>query len=145
VERINRKLVYLAWCCVCVIWAAGAAATSAGGGDHRTPLRVQVDRDANLYLDGVLVDTLLVCRRQWIHWEKLDPSDPDLSIQFERKLLHPRNPIRVRISVEGKPPQIKIDARVHLKTYLGRPGAGFAADLPAHRLVYIRVVPPSDR
>jgi hypothetical protein len=140
-----RKLIYLAWSCVCVIWAADTAATSAGGGDRRTPLRVQVDRGANLYVDGVLVDTLLVCRRQWIHWEKLDPSDPDLSIQFERKLLHPRNPIRIWISGEGKPAHIRIDPRAHMRLFIGTPGRGFAADLPAHRLVYIRVVPPSDR
>ena len=141
---INRKLAYFVLSCISVVWSDGAAATSAGGGDHRTTLYVQIDRDANVYLDGVLVDTLLVCRRQWIHWEKHDPSDPDLSIQFERKLLHPRNPVRIRVSGEGKPAGIKIDVRALLKTYSGRPGRGFAENLPGHRVLWLRVVPPSN-
>jgi hypothetical protein len=145
VETHDRKLICIAWCAVWLAWAAGAAATSAGGGDHRTPLRVQVDRDANVYLDGVRVDTLLVCRRQWIHWEKRVPTDPDLSIQFERRLLHPRNPMRVRIASEGKPVHSSVDVRAHMRTYVGRPGEGFAQDVPANRRIYVRVVRPAER
>jgi len=128
-----------------MLWAAGAAATAAGDGDHLTTLHVQIDRDANVYLDGFRVDTLLVCRRQWIHWEKREPSGPDLAVQFERKLLHPRNPIRVRISTGGKPARVKINIRAHLKTYIGRPCRGFATDPGAARFVYIRVMPPEAR
>ena len=75
-----------------------SSATSAGGGDVRTPLHVEVDSDANVYVDGERVDTVLVCRRQWVIWHKRDPESPDLSIQLERKLIHPRHPVSIVVS-----------------------------------------------
>jgi hypothetical protein len=123
--------------------AAEAGAAAAGREDHREPLCVQVDPRANLYVEGVRVDTLLVRRRQWIHWEKRDPSDPDLLILFERELIHPRFPIRVVVSGAGKPARTRVHIRARMKTYRGKPEEGFADDLPGSCSLRLRVVPPT--
>jgi hypothetical protein len=113
--------------------AAEAGAPAAGREDHREPL----------YVHGVRVDTLLVRRRQWIHWEKRDPSDPDLLILFERELIHPRFPIRVVVSGAGKPALTRVHIRARMKTYRGKPEEGFADDHPESRRLRLRVVPPT--
>lgn len=125
------------------LWTAGAAEASSAGG--RQPLFVQVDRHAHVYIDGTRVDTLEVHRRQWVYWATHAPSSPDLSIQFERKLLHPRHRITITVSGGGKPASTKIHIRARPKTYAGRPVKGFAADLPESAVIPIRVVPSPEK
>jgi hypothetical protein len=137
-----RKSILCASFCVQVVWAALAAATSGGDGSFRKPLCVEVDRHANVYLDGICVDTLLVRPRQWIRWEKRSPSGPDLTIQFERGLVDPRHPVRIRVSNTGKPATVEIDIHARERMYVGRPQSGFVAGLPAYRVLWLRVVPP---
>jgi len=141
-EAPGKKLALLVPLWLTVAWAGSAAATSTDVGDVHTPLYVQVDRHANVYVEGVRVDTLLVCRRQWVHWQKRDPSDSDLSIQFQRGSIHPRHPVRIRVSDRGRPAVFKVDIGARQKTYVGRPGRGFASDLPIHNVIYLRIVPP---
>lgn len=127
---------------LCALAVPRVDATSAGGGDVRTPLHIQIDADANVYVDGVRVDTLLVCRRQWVIWQKRDPTSPDLSIQLERKLIHPRHPVSIVVSEEGRPGRCKVAIEARTRTYTGRPYRGFSPDLPENKVVYFRVVPP---
>jgi hypothetical protein len=123
-------------------WVCSAAASSTDVGDVYTSLYVQVDRHANVYVEGVQVDTLLVCRRQWVHWQKRDPEDSDLSIQFQRGSIHPRHPVQIRVSDRGRPAVFRVDISARQKTYIGRPGRGFESGLPDQNVIYIRVVPP---
>ena len=141
---VKAALGIFATCCLwlCISPARHAEATSAGGGDVRTPLHVQIDGDAGVYVDGVLVDTLLVCRRQWVIWEKRDPGSPDISVQLERKLIHPRHPVSIVISNEGRPGRCKVDIGARTRTYTGIPRRGFSPDLPEYKVIYFRVVPP---
>jgi hypothetical protein len=119
-----------------------SGATSAGGGDVRTPLHIEVDANANVYVDGERVDTVLVCRRQWVIWHKRDPDSRDLSVQLERKLIHPRHPVSIVVSEEGRPGRCKVEIGARMRTYGGRPYRGFSPDLPENKRIYFRVVPP---
>jgi hypothetical protein len=141
-EALRQNLARLALLGMTMGWAFNSAATSGGVGHVGTPLLVQVDRHANVYVDGVRVDTVVVCRRQWVHWRKREPTDPDLSIQFQRTLIHPRHPVAIRVSNRGKPIALRVDIHARHKTYVGRPGRGFAPGVPKHRAIHIRVVPP---
>ena len=127
---------------LCVLSASRVDATSAGGGDVRTPLHVEIDGNANVYVEGERVDTLLVCRRQWVIWHKRDPESPDLSIQLERKLIHPRHPVSIVVSEQGRPGRCKVAIGARTRTYAGRPYRGFSPDLPENKVICIRVVPP---
>ena len=141
-ERPRQKPALFVALWLSAAWGYSAAATSTDAAAVHTPLHVQVDRHANVYVDGVRVDTLLACRRQWVHWEKRDPSGPDLSIQFQRGAIHPRHPVQIRVSDRGKPAAFRVDVRARQKTYLGRPVKGFDSGLSEQGVIYIRIVPP---
>ncbi|MGD8412816.1 MAG: hypothetical protein PVF33_01205 [Candidatus Latescibacterota bacterium] len=130
--------------CLAAVWTGGSVPPSAAPADVLTPLEVRIDRHANVYVDGSRVDTLVVCRRQPLHWRKLDRSVPDLSIRFERKLLHPRHPVTIRVSDSGKPASCRINLRARLRTYTGRPLGEPASGSAGPKLIYVRVVPPGN-
>jgi hypothetical protein len=115
---------------------------TAEAGGWRPSLHVEVDRSARIFVDGVRVDTLRVFRGQHIYWEKRDTDGPDLKIQFERKLIRERHPVRVVLSNVGRPGFVRVSPRARMKTYRGTPENGFidgGRDLPPLR---IRVIPP---
>jgi hypothetical protein len=112
------------------------------GYDWRFPIHVTVDRDSDMYIEGERVDTLLVYRGQIIYFEKHEVSGPDLTVQFERKLFHRRNRVRVILTEEGKPRFVKVDYHARMKVHFGTPEKGFLPDLPAYKNLKIRVVPP---
>jgi hypothetical protein len=144
---MNPRRTTCAWwavICLAAAWTGGSAPESAATADVRTPLEVRIDRHADVYVDGFRVDTLVVCRRQWVHWRKLDRSAPDLSIRFERKLLHPRHPVTIRVSDGGKPATFRVNLRARKQTFTGRVLRGAASEAAGHKLIYVRVVPPGD-
>lgn len=134
-EARKQVLVAAAW-----LLCSWACAIACGG--PAAPLHVRIDRSANVYVNGVPVDTLVVHRRQWVYWQKYNAADPDLSVRFGRRLVHPRHPVQIRVSHRGKPAAIKVNAGARLTTYVATPERGFASDLPQDRLIYMRVVPP---
>lgn len=120
------------------------AAPAATGGHWRDPLHVAVAGDGGVYLDGARVDTLRVHRGQIVRWEKLDPSGPDLTVQFERKLFHARHRVRVTIAGDGKPRFVRVNPRARKRVYFGKPEDGFAGGAGARDSLWIRVVPPPE-
>jgi len=121
------------------------AATAPSAATWQTPLYVEVDDRANMYVDGARVDTLLVLRRQPVYFQKRDPAGPDLTILFEKRLFHPRHRIQVTLSDVGRPVYRKVDIGANMAVYTGLPKGGFNADLPPYAVLPVRVVPPPAR
>lgn len=126
---------------VSLVTASGPAAQVTG---WRASLHVEVDRSARMFVDGVQVDTLRVYRGQYIYWKKRDAEDPDLKIQFERKLIRERHRVRIVVSDDGRPRFWQVNYRARLKTYRGYPEEGFVDDGKGLAPLLISVVSPPE-
>jgi hypothetical protein len=105
---------------------------------------VEVDQSANMYLGGMKVDTLVVQRRQLVHFVKRNSRDTDFTILFERKLIRERHRVRVVVTDKGVTPSTEINRRARMKVYRGRLETGSTDDQTGPRHIYLRVVPPAN-
>jgi hypothetical protein len=127
-----------------ILTGAGGTTGEVAEAHWRAPVGVAVDADGRMYVDGARVDTLEIHRGQIVYWKKRDPAGGDLVVQFERKLFHRRNRVRVRLTEDGKSRFLRVSAHARLRMYFGNPEKGFSPETAAPNSLRIRVIAPPE-
>lgn len=111
-------------------------------GQWREPVHVEVGPKGDVYVGGTRVDTLVVYRNQLTCWARKDPSSPGITILFDRKLFHPRHPMRFTLGPDMRDRCRWVDRNARLRLYSGTIERGVPADAGRSHLIWIRVAPP---
>lgn len=95
-----------------------------------------------IYVGGTLVDTLVVYRNQHTCWARKDPSGHEITILFDRKLFHPRHPMRFTLGPDARDRCRWVDRNAPLRLYGATIERGVPADAGRPRLIWVRVARP---
>ena len=125
-----------------VVLATGGLPSPGAQRQWREPIHVEVGAQGEIYVGGTLVDTLVVYRNQRTCWARKDPSGPEITILFDRKLFHPRDPMRFTLGPDARDRCRWVDRNARPRLYSATIERGVPAAAGAPRRIWIRVAPP---